>query len=1412
MQSIPSIAASPSLLRPPVTAMSKSHVSSSGRQGVDARHSMWSTSQFSELQLPRRVGGGGSDGVQPGSLDLAGKDNHHQRSQSLSTAAEHERSLTGKHRGELRIVIERAEDHPQLDPPAQPPKTPLDISIPHYRLGTPQFKPDGQPMLRSSVYTATSMSDQLQSSNVVEGAAAITPSPHRASYSAPQYDHIRSRSAAMSLFSNIGPVGVRNSTASPRKSGLYTLTEPIEPSMFDRLSEEMEDPSIIRYIPGTTDISAATPARIIAQISSDSFMDYELVSDFFLTFRCYLSTTDLLSLLMARLHWAINRLQDDGRIIRIRTFAALRHWILNYFVDDFVIDRDLRVQFCNQINTMYDGVKQIRGESTSDLKILVDLKRCWYGRCALYWDCLDLVDSDTPVIPGGVAGSRDVNKARLSEISVSNTPAVADAILSSSLSVEPDQHPIQIDGKQSERVTDPPSHSRSMSSGAVLSAPMSVGDQSVQPVSTLPLNTLKRTSLPSDNSNVTPPVPTQTNPLSESTFCRSPQCAKARHPHPVHKHKRSGSFSDSLRDDRARFTPLPQVDPEEARPFMLQSATTSSCLIRGQLLPPGDAFVNLTRSPSPTMMLSTHELQTLGSRSSSEGNIKNHHMSPGVRTLIGSIRRALHGKAPGSVVYGNLGPPAKGRTAALPVNIAFRSASYRDRNVRSLPKIDRIDVLCDQISKDYHDALGISREKQWQLADFDVAAFHLDVRRPSQDLDPKLHVTTSGDERLPSEVTTGSESIVIVDDTGTELPLMSGGGTLMTDSAKVALQSNRLLAESTDAHLSLLSKDQDGRVSPGHTLADAFDGRSVASDAVSKSPYFKYSRFSGRQSGISLSRLRKYASFSSALNRPSVEGGAGLRASELTPERDNRPLGRMLRRKPGGDLKKARDLHDLPVPPRTQSAISDSSLGDSLAPSALASGPALVNPRTVSPAVSLIHTHSSQQLRRPSFEAAVAGFSQIPDDGDGGIESTLLKLEGKWQRSPTREGSTNVSQIGSSESDQVHIWDNPQETPAFGFQEQKGQQVVVSELYSGSFVESEYSYSSVPLLERGLSDESMKKPFTDPYPPTEPNRTIDQGNNDEDKSMRRPTRGSQLSESAGNAAHYNVSELSSELSVSDVVGPGGSEILSDSEGLASEGLVPAGLALDFLPHPLAHPPSPPSPPMTASRPARPSTPPSFPPEPLTPGPSPTQKRVISSPDAAEPPDSPEKYGPTALSLQPNHVPFILGLDSQTLARQLTLVEKAALNEVDWKDLVEMKWNNTPSSACSWVQFLSERERKGIDLVVGRFNLVVKWILSEIVLTKDTAERGLVLTKYIHVATHARRICNYATMLQVTIALSSSNCTRLRRTWDLVSQEDKRLLKDMENLIQPVRNFHDLRMEMETANLHDGCIPFVGMLR
>src|SRR5690606_18363091 len=99
---------------------------------------------------------------------------------------------------------------------------------------------------------------------------------------------------------------------------------------------------------------------------------------------------------------------DTGRVVRVRTFVAIRHWILNYFADDFVPSIQLREAFTEKLNALSHAVAE-KG-SPSDLKILAEIKRCWKRTCALYWDksaerqgsVSDSVDAD--ITPGGEPG------------------------------------------------------------------------------------------------------------------------------------------------------------------------------------------------------------------------------------------------------------------------------------------------------------------------------------------------------------------------------------------------------------------------------------------------------------------------------------------------------------------------------------------------------------------------------------------------------------------------------------------------------------------------------------------------------------------------------------------------------------------------------------------------------------------------------------------------------------------------------------------------------------------------------------------------------------------------------------------------------------------------------------------------
>lgn len=1234
---------------------------------------------------------------------------------------------------------------------------------------------------------------------------------------------------------------------------VYELKGPVEPSIYEQLVSDMDGETVVRYIPGTKDISAATPARIVAQISSESFMDYELVSDFFLTFRSYLSPSHLLALLLARLQWAINRLQEDGRIIRIRTFAALRHWILNYFVDDFVANYDLRVRFCDTINTLYQEVKSRKNGGMSDLKILLDLKRCWNGKCSVYWNSAELSracnDPDSPIVPGST--HIELPSGDFTQQAPAGLDTHGDANFRDSLPIS--------------------QHGRNDSAATAESIPLSTkSDQSMLALScSLPPRSPKRQSF--GHSKGKGPRPVQLG-LTKTTSPHEPPPTSPmlpRHPFQGHGHKRSGSFSDSVRDDRI---PMFGVEPVSTGPAA-QEILDPVSFIRGELYPPAESYMTMMAPESPPLAPPSNS-STPDRRSIPDQGPKPAPSNSGVRTIIGSIKRALHTRNGGQSVSARITNaseaitlPTRGKTSAMPHHVALGSEFYRERKMAALSKGSaRIDVLCDEALKQYRQVVDEHEAKKDLQPPVNAPGLQSSLPESSPNaMNPSsLEATRASNSKTKSGSTTRSESIVIVDDNGFDFtPAMSGAVPTSPSEA-----TDRHVRSDSDSKVLSISHSHKSSQSHGEylhpTYYDGFEREAAQQSNHLQTPRpasqrrsYSTEHQSTPRKRISLSlRLRKYASFQSGIskNRSSMGSDAGksLARSSITYDPTEKPSGPALRRRPGGNLRQIQYVDELePTSGRTSVVSYD----DSLAESTTTTGDVASRPPSTlippNPRYSLIQGGPNRNVRR-SFESAIARFAQIPDDDDGGVESTLLKLEGKWPSSPTQlaeAGQTDHSQtgddrygahsrfeIGKAERVGWDVLSRRRQTDKSVYSNVGGR-LAPPRPYSDSVAESEESYNSIPLLERGLTDESMKRPPANLAPTSDtrgaPLSLISSRDTselasshpsiqivDETESIRRIPRGATVPGSSASEAGQDTpkrqSALSSDIDMVDPYEARGGRLSTDTRSLSAS-------TVDIPPHPLAHPPSPP---MTIQHPGSfgsgvsPLDTVLFQAKPLTPDTSPRRQvneatsarqryvqqfssNVLANSEGKRPAQFPLNEH------SPDHVPFILACESQVLAQQLTLVEMAALSEIDWRDLVEMRWSSGSPYISSWVQFLAAEDRKGIDLVVGRFNLMVKWVVSEIVLTRDIHERARTIIKYIHTAAHARRICNYATMLQIAIALASTDCSRLQRTWQLVPSEDKRLFKDMECLIQPVRNFHDLRVEMETANLQEGCIPFIG---
>ncbi|CAG8499118.1 4477_t:CDS:10 [Acaulospora morrowiae] len=126
---------------------------------------------------------------------------------------------------------------------------------------------------------------------------------------------------------------------------------------------------------------AATIEKLIEKLTSE--IDYTFLTDFFLTYRSFISPVQLCNLLILRFNWALERDEEDRRIARVRTFVAIRHWLLNYFYFDFVSCRELRSILTNYLNDL--SARQSIRDSPRDQRIVQGLRKVLKRLKKLYY-------------------------------------------------------------------------------------------------------------------------------------------------------------------------------------------------------------------------------------------------------------------------------------------------------------------------------------------------------------------------------------------------------------------------------------------------------------------------------------------------------------------------------------------------------------------------------------------------------------------------------------------------------------------------------------------------------------------------------------------------------------------------------------------------------------------------------------------------------------------------------------------------------------------------------------------------------------------------------------------------------------------------------------------------------------------
>ena len=177
-------------------------------------------------------------------------------------------------------------------------------------------------------------------------------------------DHSDSRFASNTRSSQ-PKLTVSTVASSTISSASSTVAASVTPS-----SENLRSDTSVSTSVGKPILLAASIERWVAQLTSE--LNYDELLDFFLTYRTYISPLELLHLFISRFHWSLSpspvplpepdedeedspaaRAEMIKRVVRVRTFIALRYWLLTFFRVDFLPTPKLGLVLTTWLNALH---------------------------------------------------------------------------------------------------------------------------------------------------------------------------------------------------------------------------------------------------------------------------------------------------------------------------------------------------------------------------------------------------------------------------------------------------------------------------------------------------------------------------------------------------------------------------------------------------------------------------------------------------------------------------------------------------------------------------------------------------------------------------------------------------------------------------------------------------------------------------------------------------------------------------------------------------------------------------------------------------------------------------------------------------------------------------------------------------
>lgn len=162
-----------------------------------------------------------------------------------------------------------------------------------------------------------------------------------------------------------------------------------------------------------------------------------------------------------------------------------------------------------------------------------------------------------------------------------------------------------------------------------------------------------------------------------------------------------------------------------------------------------------------------------------------------------------------------------------------------------------------------------------------------------------------------------------------------------------------------------------------------------------------------------------------------------------------------------------------------------------------------------------------------------------------------------------------------------------------------------------------------------------------------------------------------------------------------------------------------------------------------------------------------------------------------------HCPTIMDFEPQEIARQLTMKQMSIFCSILPEELLGSQWMKKGGTGSPNVKAMTA-------LSTEMSNLVADTILQH----NEVKKRAAIIKQWIKIAQQCFDLNNYDALMAIICSLNSSTITRLRKTWEVVPQKRRDMLKALQAVVEPAQNHKALRARL--ADRVPPCLPFQGM--